>query len=124
MCGKYIHYEVRALLYEYSGLQVCVDYLETIYCRLEYRQDVFCVDGFAPCWLGATFEPHVHLASPLEGNLFPSCYCIDVFLFTLQEQNQTVACETVYRLHEIRVSSTRVSSCDTAGGTDGAVGGT
>ena len=56
-----------------------------------------------------TFEPPVHLAPPLEGNLFPSCYCIDVFLFTLQEQHQTVACEGVYRLHEIRVLSTRVT---------------
>ena len=52
-----------------------------------------------------TFEPPVHLAPPLERNLFPSCYSIDVFLFTLQEQHQTVACEGVYRLHEIRVSS-------------------
>ena len=53
-----------------------------------------------------TFEPPVHLAPPhlappLEGNLFTSCYCNDVFLFTLQEQHQTVACEGVYRLHEI-----------------------
>ena len=66
-----------------------------------------------------SFEPPVHLAPSLEGNLFPSCYCIDVFLFTLQEQHQTVAREGVYRLHEIRVSSTRVSSCDTAGVADG-----
>ena len=59
-----------------------------------------------------TFELPVQLAPPLEGNLFPSCYCIDVFLFTLQEQHQTVACEGVYRLHEIRVLLTQVSSCD------------
>ena len=59
-----------------------------------------------------TFEPPVHLAPPLEGNLFPSSYCIDVFLLPLKEQHQTGACEGVYRLHEIRVSSTRVSSCD------------
>ena len=59
-----------------------------------------------------TFELPVHLAPPLEDNLFPSCYCIDVFLFILQEQHQTVACQGVYRLHKIRVSSTRVSSCD------------
>ena len=73
---------------------------------------------------GPTFEPPVHLAPPLEGNLFPSCYCIDDFLFTLQEQHQTVACEGVYRLHEIRVSSSWVSHCDTTGGADGVVGGT
>ena len=68
---------------------------------------------------GGTFEPPVHLAPPLEGNLFSSCYCIDVSLFTLQEQHRTLACKGVYRLHEIHVSSTRVSPCDTAGGADG-----
>ena len=76
MSGKYVHYEVRALLYDSSGLQVCVDCLEAIYCRLGYRQDNFCLGGFAPCWEregGFTFEPPVHLAPPLEGNLFPSC---------------------------------------------------
>ena len=97
--------------------------LEAIYCRLGYRQDNFCLDGLVPCWSGANFELPVYLAPPLEGNLFPSCYCIvDVFLFTLQEQHQTVACEGVYWLHEIRVSSTWVSPCDTAGGADGVVG--
>ena len=59
-----------------------------------------------------TFEPPAHLAPPLEGNLLPLCYCIGVFLFTLQEQHQTVACEGVYRLHEILVSSTWISSSD------------
>ena len=73
---------------------------------------------------GSTFEPPVHLPPPLEGNLFPSCYFIDNFLFTLQEQHQTVACEGVYRLHEIQVSSTWVSPCDTACGADGVVDGT
>ena len=86
---------------------MCVDCLEAIYCRLWYMQDDFCLHGFALCSSGGpTFEPPVHLAPP------PSRYCIDVVLFTLQEQHQTVACEGVYRLHEIRVSSTRVSTCD------------
>ena len=74
---------------------------------------------FCALLVGGTFEPPLHLAPPLEGNLFPSCYCIDVFLFTLQEHHKTVACEGVYRLHEIRVLFIRVSPCDTAGGADG-----
>ena len=68
---------------------------------------------------GPTFEPFVHLAPSLESNLFPSCYCIDVFLFTLREQYQTIAREGVYWLHKIRVSSIRVSPCDTVGEADG-----
>ena len=31
------------------------------------------------CALLPTCELPVHLAQPLEGNLFASCYCIDVF---------------------------------------------
>ena len=86
--------------------------LEAIYCHFGYRQDDFCLDGFAPCWSGPTLEPPVHLAPLTEGNFFSSCYCIDVFLFTLQKQHQIFAFEGVYRMHEIRVSLTRVSSCD------------
>ena len=29
--------------------------LEAIDCRLGYKQDDFCLDGFAPCWLRANF---------------------------------------------------------------------
>ena len=57
-----------------------------------------------------TFEPPVHLAPPLEYNLFPSCYCIDVFLFTLQEQHQTVACEGVYLLHKYEFGQALVTN--------------
>ena len=66
-----------------SGLHVCVDCFggDLLTFRVQARQ--FLSRWFAP---------------PLEGNLFPSSYCIDVFLFTLQDQHQAVACEGVYRL--------------------------
>ena len=51
---------------------------------------VLCLAGREP-----TFEPPVHSAPLLEGNLFPSCYCIDVF-FSL--------CKSSTKLLLVRVS--------------------
>ena len=95
-----------------QGFRCALIVLEAIYCRLGYRQDNFCLDGFATAVWEPTFETPMHLAPPVAGNLFPSCYCIDVFLFTLQEQHQTFACEGVNQLLEIQFSSTKVSCCD------------
>ena len=103
VCGNYIQYEVRAVWYESSGLQVCVDCFggDLLSSRVQSRR--LLSRWFCALLVGSQLSNLLrsYLAPPLQGNLFSSCYCNDVFLSTLQEQHQTVACEGVYRLHEI-----------------------
>ena len=82
VCGKYTHYEVRALLNKYSGLQMCVNCFEgdLLSFRVPTRQVLSW--WFCAFLVWGTFEPPVHLALPLEGNLFSHAIAL-MFFFSL-----------------------------------------